>query len=261
MSLGAAFGAFGESFAKATMAAKKMSDDAADKEKQALSTTTPAGSATEQAATSPAARSGATTPVDGSSAAAAQMAQTSPASGGSSETPAIYDLSRHAIGGGGRPDALTGLQGGFSGSLQRMFAEAPEEIRSGLKISSAYRSPQRQAEIIAENMGKYGFGADQRTRWLADVKAMGPEAAGARWAGNLRGAGMTKMVGLPGRSNHQRGEAVDLKYGSSAARQWVHANAGKYGLHFPMAWEDWHIEPIRDRGTRAVGITPGQKNS
>jgi len=49
-------------------------------------------------------------------------------------------------------------------------------------------------------------------------------------------------VAPPGNSQHNRGNAADLGYSSDAARQWAHANAGKFGLSFPLANEDWHIE-------------------
>ena len=54
-----------------------------------------------------------------------------------------------------------------------------------------------------------------------------------------------------GSSNHERGLAADLTFGAGpgtpsyeAARRWVHENAARYGLHFPMSYEPWHIEPI-----------------
>lgn len=55
----------------------------------------------------------------------------------------------------------------------------------------------------------------------------------------------------PGRSKHEnvgpKGEpasqACDLSYpGGTKAINWVHDNAADYGLHFPIAKENWHAE-------------------
>jgi len=54
-----------------------------------------------------------------------------------------------------------------------------------------------------------------------------------------------RLAATPGRSNHGWGLAADLVYGSAAARRWVHANAAKFGLRFPMGYEPWHIEPTK----------------
>jgi len=56
------------------------------------------------------------------------------------------------------------------------------------------------------------------------------------------------LAAKPGSSNHEFGFAVDLVYTNDDARTWAHANAARFGLHFPMSYEPWHIEPIgRDR--------------
>lgn len=81
-------------------------------------------------------------------------------------------------------------------------------------IVSGYRSPEKQAGMYA-----------------AAVKKYGSEAAARRW------------VAPPGKSNHGKGIAADL--GGDIA--WAHAHAAEFGLYFPMAWEDWHIEPLGSR--------------
>ena len=45
-------------------------------------------------------------------------------------------------------------------------------------------------------------------------------------------------------SNHTRGIAADLR----GDLGWAHRHASEYGLHFPMPWEKWHIEPQGSRG-------------
>jgi hypothetical protein len=85
---------------------------------------------------------------------------------------------------------------------------------------------------------------------------MGPEAAGEKWRSRFRAAGLTANIGMPGGSRHQHGLAVDLTYNGTMLRpgnvppdvlSWVHANAGNFGLHFPMGHEPWHIEPVTAR--------------
>lgn len=103
------------------------------------------------------------------------------------------------------------LNGDFASRLQA-FADA-----SGgrISITSGYRSPERQAQLWQAALAKYGD----------------PEIA-------------DNWVARPGKSNHGRGIAADLGFADASARQWAHANAARFGLHFPMEWEPWHIEPL-----------------
>jgi soluble lytic murein transglycosylase-like protein len=140
--------------------------------------------------------------------------------------------------------------------LAAMMEQAPDYVKEGLDIMSGARSVHRQAEIIAENSGKYGI---DRAAWEADVKALGPVAAGKKWEDELRSKGVTKNIALPGRSHHNSGEATDLGWnggGFSGApaevREWVHSNAGKYGLKFPMGHEPWHVELSSTRTGKSI---------
>jgi LAS superfamily LD-carboxypeptidase LdcB len=107
-----------------------------------------------------------------------------------------------------------GLDPNFNAAVQRMMKDAPGSI----KINSGYRSVERQAQLWAEALKKYGS----------------PERA-------------RKWVAPPGKSNHGRGIAMDLGYANPQVKAWVHANAKNYGLHFPLGHEPWHIEPIGSR--------------
>ena len=123
-------------------------------------------------------------------------------------------------------------------------------------IRSGYRSPDEQANILANNMTRRergGFTNGERDQWLADVKKHGPTGAlnisrnGRSWRQRFtstpNGNSIRRWIGLPGGSNHQHGLAVDLNYnGSDAAEKWIHDNAEKYGLNFRMKHEPWHIE-------------------
>ena len=65
------------------------------------------------------------------------------------------------------------------------------------------------------------------------------------FAGQCKVYNETDYTAIPGNSRHGWGVAADLNYlGVSAAVTWIHQNAANYGLHFPMSYENWHIEPI-----------------
>lgn len=81
-----------------------------------------------------------------------------------------------------------------------------------ITVFSGRRSPERQRELWAEALAKYGSPAAAR-KWVAP----------------------------PGSSKHETGEAADLQYGSGM-RQWAHANAARFGLVFRLSNEPWHIE-------------------
>jgi uncharacterized protein (DUF2267 family) len=86
---------------------------------------------------------------------------------------------------------------------------------AGFDVSpgSGYRSIEQQQQIYDRNVAKYG-------------------------SANVPG----HQVARPGHSMHNFDLANDLKFGSPAARQWAHANAGQFGLHFPIRGESWHVE-------------------
>lgn len=104
----------------------------------------------------------------------------------------------------------------FAAALQAFIAASGGRI----SITSGYRSPERQAQL-----------------WQAAVQRYGSPQAARKW------------VAPPGRSNHGRGIAADLAFADARAREWAHQNAARFGLHFPMGWEPWHIEPINSRGS------------
>lgn len=107
-----------------------------------------------------------------------------------------------------------GLNSSFESSLQQLISDAPGSV----SVSSGYRSVSRQKELWNDALKKYGD----------------PEVA-------------DNWVARPGDSFHNHGLAADLDYADEETKQWVHENAAKYGLHFPLSNEDWHVEPV---GTR-----------
>lgn len=130
-----------------------------------------------------------------------------------------FDWTRYAVGGAARPDTFSGMDPAFASALQQLFVAAPADIQPHLRVTSGFRSNDVQAGLWADALKKYGS----------------PEAA-------------RKWVAPPGSSNHNHGHAADLKYLNDAARSWAHANAGNFGLAFPLSNEDWHIELAGRRG-------------
>lgn len=136
-------------------------------------------------------------------------------------------FSPYAMGGAAaRPDSFSGMADPFQQALMSMLQNAPEEVKVG--ITSGYRSPETQEKLWQEALAKYGS----------------PEAA-------------RKWVAPPGKSQHGHGHAADLKYLSPAAQEWVHQNAGQYGLAFPLDNEPWHVELATARGQGGTAPAPG----
>ena len=163
-------------------------------------------------------------------------------------------------------DSITGLAAPFAANVAAMIEDAPADIQKGLGIYSGYRSPDHQAQIIADSASKYGLDPNA---WMADVKSMGSVAAGQKWASQFHDSGMSKWVAKPGGSNHQFGLAADLSYNGTSMEHapqnvvdWVHQNATKYGLYFPLANENWHVELAGTRGTAGAGAgLPSNSNT
>lgn len=114
---------------------------------------------------------------------------------------------------------IDGLDPDFAAKLAKMFGALPADLKPKARILSGYRSVEHQTILFKRAVAKYG--SEEKAR---------------------------KWVAPPGKSNHNRGKAVDLDYASSEkTRVWFHAHAAEYGLHFPMSWEPWHIEPVGSR--------------
>ena len=121
---------------------------------------------------------------------------------------------------------ISGMQDGFADKLANLMQSAPPEIQAGLGIYSGARSNERQSQLWQEALVKYGS----------------PETA-------------RKWVAPPGKSNHNHGTAADLSFNGKSLKHapqevvtWVHQNAARFGLKFPLANENWHIEDSTTRG-------------
>lgn len=120
-----------------------------------------------------------------------------------------------------------GLDSRFASALQQMISDSGGRMW----IVSGYRSVEEQQSLWDAALAKYGS-SDAARQWVAP----------------------------PGSSNHNKGLAVDLGF-SDGGLDWAHQNAGRYGLQFPMEWEDWHIEPMGVRDGTYTSSTGGGSGS
>lgn len=109
------------------------------------------------------------------------------------------------------PSAAGGFNPQFKSALDRLL----EAAQGKLTVTSGYRSPDRQAELFA-----------------AAVKKYGSESAARKW------------VAPPGKSKHNHGVAADLGGDLSVLNDQF---LRKFGLYRPMSYEPWHVEPIGSR--------------
>ncbi|KQS64511.1 hypothetical protein ASG39_11185 [Rhizobium sp. Leaf371] len=108
---------------------------------------------------------------------------------------------------------ISGMSSAFEGKLEKLLGALPKEMAGQITITSGFRSVERQQQLWQQALAKYGSVAEAR-KWVAP----------------------------PGNSQHNKGNAADLGYGSDAARKWTHDNASQFGLQFPLSNENWHIE-------------------
>lgn len=136
------------------------------------------------------------------------------------DSPEIWNALSSKLATKGRTEDLAGMDSAFAQNIAALMNDAPPEIAKHLGILSGSRSPERQ-----------------RVLWEAAVKKYGSPEAARKW------------VAPPGRSMHGKGIAADFswdgKFLSEAppeAIAWLHENADRYNLHFPLNNENWHIE-------------------
>lgn len=127
------------------------------------------------------------------------------------DAPALPALASAPEGGGDLLEAT------FNTSLQKFLAA----MGGKAKVTSGKRSNKRQQELWEQALKKYGD----------------PEVA-------------DNWVARPGTSRHESGLAADLSFHDDKTRAEAHRVAQQYGLHFPMEWEPWHIEPLTTKSRR-----------
>ena len=93
-----------------------------------------------------------------------------------------------------------------------------------LAVTSGYRTPERQQELLDEEVAKRGS-FEEASRWVFP----------------------------PDRSMHVRGLAVDV--GDGPAADWLDANGSAWGICRTLDWEWWHFE-WRERWESAGSCPP-----
>ncbi|MFN8577282.1 MAG: M15 family metallopeptidase [Candidatus Sericytochromatia bacterium] len=95
-----------------------------------------------------------------------------------------------------------------------------------VQVSSSYRSVEHQKELWNKALKKYGSVKTAR-KWVAP----------------------------PGKSNHNRGVALDLsmyRNGKKLSQREFDNIIAQAGFYRPMSWEGWHIEPLSTKKTRGL---------
>lgn len=93
--------------------------------------------------------------------------------------------------------------GQFKARVSQLLAAMPPELRQQAEVISGFRTAAQQQDA---------------------------------WQRYQSGAG--GLAAPPGMSRHEKGLAADWSFKSPAAQQWMHDNAGKFGLTFPFGSED-----------------------
>lgn len=109
----------------------------------------------------------------------------------------------------GRPPAHE-LDPGLVAAYERARAAAADAGHD-LVINSGYRTPERQQQLLDEEVAKRGSFAEAN-----------------RW------------VFTPERSMHVQGLAIDV--GDGPAADWLVEHGARYGLCHTLSWEWWHFE-------------------
>jgi len=139
------------------------------------------------------------------------------------------------------PEDVDDMSPDMADRLAAMMNDAPPFVKDGIDILSGARSTARQTVLFEKELARQGGNV------AAARKNVAPP---------------TGSYGSKG-SQHEHGNATDLGWKGARFRtapkevvDWVHANADKYGLTFPMGHEPWHIETAEARKGRRV--TQGQ---
>lgn len=105
---------------------------------------------------------------------------------------------------------------------------AAANVGVNLFITSGFRSHERQGELFAEAIKKYGS-----------------ESEAAKWV-------------LPPRySHHPEGLALDINYpGDRAGARWLDKNGFEFGLCRVYANEWWHFEAVSEPGQKCPAMAP-----
>ena len=152
----------------------------------------------------------------------------------------------------GTPSDFVAQTDGVYGNLEEEFNDALQRLINAsagrITLGQGYRSPEEQ-EVLYEAK-------------LAEIRGANPG-----WSEGQIRQETGRWVAPPGQSNHGRGLAADLNFGVKGSElrasnvQWAHDNAGRFGLHFPLDNEDWHVQldtqGVGNGGTTYDGASSG----
>jgi hypothetical protein len=117
---------------------------------------------------------------------------------------------------------LAGETPDFQARLRALGGAMPPDVYGGSRISSGFRTPEEQAKLYAAY--KSGAGG---------------------------------LAAPPGQSEHNRGDAADWTFSNPAADKWAHANAGRFGLGFPLGARDPnHMQTVDGAPMQPQGLQP-----
>jgi hypothetical protein len=139
-----------------------------------------------------------------------------------SATPYRPDLAQTGATTTGRPPARE-LDPGLVAAYERARGAAAEAGHD-LVINSGYRTPERQQQLLDEEVAKRGS-FEEANRW----------------------------VFTPDRSMHVQGLAIDV--GDGGAADWLQEHGAAFGLCHTLSWEWWHFE-WRQRWQDAAACPP-----
>jgi hypothetical protein len=134
----------------------------------------------------------------------------------------MSDLTEFLLAGKNRSH-IDGMDPRLAERLAALLGAAPGQAT----IYSGYRDPEHQRMLFERAVAKYGS----------------PGAA-------------RKWVAPPGKSQHNHGSAADLRFASPEVREFIHQNAAKYGLAFPLGHEPWHVELAGARDGKVAEYAP-----
>jgi hypothetical protein len=134
----------------------------------------------------------------------------------------MSDLTNFLLAGKNRSH-IDGMDPRLAERLAALLGAAPGQAT----IYSGYRDPDHQRKLFENAVAKYGS----------------PQAA-------------RKWVAPPGKSQHNKGSAADLRFASPEVREFIHQNAAKYGLAFPLGHEPWHVELAGARDGKVAEYAP-----
>lgn len=111
----------------------------------------------------------------------------------------------------------------------------------------------KKIQDIAESKGfkvqvnsSYRTYNEQQTLWTQALRRYGSESAARKW------------VAPPGKSRHNAGNAIDINIlkpnGQKISDREFARIIEQAGMHRPMAWEPWHVEPRTTGGSRELAL-------